>query len=74
MSIQVECINKYPRQDPHRHITHIGGRNPDGTRWKLTEEAAIQGIREGKWDFYVQVGTPRQCFAAGGGVGVCVGP
>jgi hypothetical protein len=57
MAIRVECIKKYPRQDPHRHITDIGGTNADGTRWKLTEEAAIDGIRAGKWDFYVHVGT-----------------
>jgi hypothetical protein len=57
MQVRVECINKYPRQDPHRHITHIGGTNPGGDRWKLTEEEAIAGMREGKWDFYVHVGT-----------------
>ncbi len=56
MAIRVECINKYPRQDPHRHITHIGGTNPDGSRWKLTEESAIEGIRADKWDFYVHAG------------------
>jgi hypothetical protein len=57
MDVRVDCINKYPRQDPHRHITHIGGANPDGSRWKLSEEAAIEGIRAGKWNFYVHVGT-----------------
>jgi len=57
MSIRVECINKHPRQDPHKHITHIGGRNPDGSRWRLSEEEAIAGIRAGKWEFHVHVGT-----------------
>lgn len=56
IQVRVECINKNPRNDPHRHITHIGGVNPDGGRWKLTEEAAIQGIRDDKWQFYVSVG------------------
>jgi hypothetical protein len=55
-SVRVECINKYPRNDPHRHITHIGGFNPGGERWKLSEEEAIQGIHGGKWQFFVSVG------------------
>ena len=56
MTNQIDCINNCPRNDPHRHITHIGGKNADGTRWKLTEEEAIQGIRAGKWNFYVHAG------------------
>lgn len=56
MAIRVECIRKPDRSNPHRHITHIGGRNSDGTRWFLTEENAIQGIRQGKWSFYVHAG------------------
>jgi hypothetical protein len=55
--IRVECIRKPDRSNPHRHITHIGGRNADGTRWLLTEEDAIRGIRQGTWSFYVHVGS-----------------
>ena len=51
--VRIQCINKAPRNDPRRHITHVGGVNPDAKSWKLTEEAAIQGIKDGKWDFYV---------------------
>ena len=25
--------------------------NPDGTLWKLSEDAAIAGLKEGKWRF-----------------------
>ena len=54
--VRVECINKNPRNDPHRHITHIGGVNHDGRNWKLSEEDAIQGIHDDKWQFFVSVG------------------
>jgi hypothetical protein len=26
--------------------------NPDGTCWKLSEEKAIAGVKEGKWRFW----------------------
>lgn len=51
---QVLCVNKGDRTNPHERITHIGGKNADGTRWRLTQQEAIQGIENGKWTFYVQ--------------------
>jgi len=50
---QVFCVNKRDRLNPHERISHIGGFNPDKTRWKITQDAAIQGIEDGKWAFYV---------------------
>lgn len=54
MDIRVECINKTDRLNPHERIRNIGGANADGSRWKLTQEAAIEGIESGKWSFYVE--------------------
>jgi hypothetical protein len=54
---EVRCINKSDRPNPHERITHIGGVNADGTRWKLTQQAAIEGIESDKWDFYVKQGS-----------------
>jgi Protein of unknown function (DUF3892) len=54
-AVQVSCINKRDRQDRWERISHVGGVNADGNRWKLTEEAAIKGIADGKWKFYTHV-------------------
>jgi hypothetical protein len=53
---EVLCINKSDRTNPHERITHIGGRNGDGSAWKITQQAAIEGIENGKWSFYVSRG------------------
>lgn len=54
-NVEVKCINKTNRPDPHERISHIGGINPDGNRWKLTVDQAIAGIESGKWQFYTSV-------------------
>ncbi len=53
-SVRVSCINKTHRTDPHERISHIGGVNSDGTRWRLPEDDAIAGIERGEWAFYVE--------------------
>ncbi len=53
---EVMCINKSDRPNPHERITHIGGRDGNGTAWKLTQEEAIAGIENDKWTFFVSRG------------------
>jgi hypothetical protein len=53
--LQVRCINKSLRNDPHRRIMSIGGVGANSTRWKLGEDEAITGINSGKWAFFVLV-------------------
>lgn len=56
MAIRIQCINKQPRNDPHLRIVNVGGVNADGSRWRISEARAIEGIEAGKWSFYVNAG------------------
>jgi hypothetical protein len=55
MALQVGCINKTPRNDPHLRISNIGG-VANGTRWRLSVDQAIRDIESGQESFYVSVG------------------
>lgn len=55
-NVEVKCIKKTNRTDPHERIYGIGGVNPDGGRWYLPLDAAIAGIETGKWRFYTAAG------------------
>ena len=53
--VQIQCINKTDRYNPHERIRNVGGIKNDGTRWKLGEDAAIAGMKAGQWTFYTMV-------------------
>ena len=50
---QICCINRSDRLNHHQRIRSLGGVNPDGSRWKIGEAAAIAGIEAGNWGFFV---------------------
>ena len=54
--LQILCINKTDRYNPHERIRFIGGLNSSGTRWKLPLADAISGIESRTYSFYVKVG------------------
>jgi hypothetical protein len=53
MSNEISCINKIERHNPHERITHIGGKNIDGSSWKITQADAIKRIEDGRNAFHV---------------------
>ncbi|MEX0828480.1 MAG: DUF3892 domain-containing protein [Haliea sp.] len=52
---QIRCINKQDRPSAWERITHVGGVNSDGSRWRQTQEQTIREIEDGSWNFYVEV-------------------
>lgn len=49
---QIYCVRRSDSLNHHRRIRGIGGVNADGSRWKISQEAAIAGIEAGQWCFY----------------------
>lgn len=56
MSIRarISCVAKLDRQNPHERISHVGGLNPDGGRWRLSLAEAIAGVKAGRYSFFVE--------------------
>ena len=55
----VSSISRAYSSDPLERIETIGGVNPDHTRWKLSQDAAIAAIEAGTDEFFVQVSEQR---------------
>ena len=54
--IQIRCINKSDRSNPHERIISIGGVNADGARWKRSQQQAIIDIETGVYRYFVNAG------------------
>lgn len=52
--VQITCINKQPRNDPHEGITHLGG-----SGWHWTRQQVITSIEAKTNSFYTKVGGNR---------------
>ena len=48
--VQVTCINKLPRNNPHEGITNLGGPG-----WKWTRQQVINSINEKSNTFFTRV-------------------
>ncbi len=55
--LQVMCINKVPRQDPHEGITHLGG--PGLSGWHWTRQRVIDAIERNEHTFYTSANGKR---------------
>ncbi|HEX3865065.1 MAG TPA: DUF3892 domain-containing protein [Stellaceae bacterium] len=50
---RISCVTRSDHLNHDRRIRLIGGVNADGSRWKISAEAAVSGIEAGRWSFYV---------------------
>lgn len=48
------CVTRSNLLNHDRRIRDIGGVNPDGARWRITEAQAIVAIEAGRWSFVVE--------------------
>ena len=53
--VEIQCIEKSNRSNPHERITHVGGVHA-GQRWKMPLSAAIADVRNGKYSFWTRGG------------------
>lgn len=54
MRVQISCIEKADRYSPYDRIQFVGGFH-NGSKWKLSLNAAIAGVENGEYSFYTNV-------------------
>ena len=52
--LHIRCVVKTDRKSANQRIHAIGGVNPDGSRWTLTQDKAILQIEDGTSVFYIE--------------------
>lgn len=55
-NFEIRCVKKTDRFNPHERIEEVGGQNPDGKWWKLSQKDTIHWIKAGKGAFFVNRG------------------
>ena len=45
---QITCVHRTSHAEAHVRLQYVGGRD-----WKLTQQAAIDGMEAGRWRFWV---------------------
>ncbi|MBN7818045.1 hypothetical protein [Algoriphagus pacificus] len=76
--LRILCTQKTSSKNNPLEITHIGGVNGRGEKWKITVKEAVEGIQSGNFEFYlvenfaeipviVTSENPNSLFATGNG-------
>jgi hypothetical protein len=47
----IRCITKDDRLNPYERIQYVGGTNPDGSRWRQSQQQTVQLIDSGEWTY-----------------------
>jgi len=55
-NLEVRCVKKSGRDNSFERILAIGGVKPDGETWTMPEDVAIDGMKNGRYRFYINKG------------------
>jgi len=50
----IHCVTRSDLLNHDRRLRAVGGVNPDGAHWRITEAEAVAAIEAGRWSFYVE--------------------
>jgi hypothetical protein len=56
----IHCVIRSDRVNHDRRIRFLGGVNPDGARWRISETDAIAAIEAERWRFFVEAAGSQQ--------------